>query len=269
MSAGARAWGRMVVGLVVGAAVLVGLGCSPGDTPNSNDNTPANTNDNQPANTNDNTPGNGNGNDNSPAPALASFETELFRGPSNCAICHEGLTDEAAADVSIATEWRATVVANAAKDPGFLAKTESEVNRIGALDPALAAEIEDSCATCHLPMARTQSVADGEEVVMLGEGGYLDSANALHEAAMDGVSCTVCHQIQATGLGEAASFSGGFVIDADSTGDRELFGPVRRPGPDRHVGSLGLPAGSRRAYQGGGALRGVPHAVHADGECGW
>jgi hypothetical protein len=43
---------------------------------------------------------------------------------------------------------------------------------------------------------------------------------------MDGVSCTVCHQIEDTGFGEADSFTGGFVIDADlPTGERLIYGP--------------------------------------------
>ena len=112
------------------------------------------------------------------------------------------MTDEGDNDVSILEHWRATVLANAAKDPIFLAKTQSEIARSTALDADLLAVIEDACAVCHLPMARTQALADGTEVAMFN-GGFVDADNALHVAGMDGVSCTACHQIQEEGLGRS------------------------------------------------------------------
>jgi hypothetical protein len=43
---------------------------------------------------------------------------------------------------------------------------------------------------------------------------------------MDGVSCTLCHQISEAGLGQPDSFSGGFVINTDlPAGERLTFGP--------------------------------------------
>jgi hypothetical protein len=58
------------------------------------------------------------------------------------------------------------------------------------------------------------------------DDGLLDAVHELHALAVDGVSCTLCHQIQADGLGEANSFSGGFVVDEElPMGERELFGP--------------------------------------------
>ena len=43
---------------------------------------------------------------------------------------------------------------------------------------------------------------------------------------MDGVSCTVCHQIRDDNFGEASSFAGGFVIDTTAVlGERQVFGP--------------------------------------------
>jgi hypothetical protein len=44
--------------------------------------------------------------------------------------------------------------------------------------------------------------------------------------ALDGVSCTVCHQISASNLGTHASFDGGFAIEtATPLGERPIFGP--------------------------------------------
>src|SRR6185503_14048865 len=44
--------------------------------------------------------------------------------------------------------------------------------------------------------------------------------------ALDGVSCSLCHQIQPEGLGTEASFSGGFRVDSvTAPGERRVFGP--------------------------------------------
>ena len=48
------------------------------------------------------------------------------------------------------TDWRSTMMANAARDPYWQASVRREI-----LDhPKLTAAIEDKCATCHMPMAR-------------------------------------------------------------------------------------------------------------------
>lgn len=48
---------------------------------------------------------------------LSAFNTADFAGPSICTVCHLRLIDEAGVDVSMPTEWRSTMMANAAKDP--------------------------------------------------------------------------------------------------------------------------------------------------------
>ena len=170
---------------------------------------------------------------------LADFQTATFRGPANCADCHDELTDEAGNDVSILEHWATSVLANAAKDPVFLAKTQSEIARITALDADLLPVVEDACAVCHFPMARTQALADGTEVALFN-GGFVDADNPLHVAGMDGVSCTACHQIQEDGLGAEESFSGGFVIDTDLVApDRPAFGPFEDPEQNTMRGAAG------------------------------
>jgi hypothetical protein len=52
----------------------------------------------------------------------------------------------------------------------------------------------------------------------------------MHAAAMDGVSCSLCHQIQDEDLGQMKSFSGKFTIDTSKKApDREIFGPYENP----------------------------------------
>jgi hypothetical protein len=159
------------------------------------------------------------------AEQLTAFSSAYFAGSGVCAQCHSGLYDESRADVSIDSHWRSTMMANASKDPIWEAKVASEVMR----NPKLKSVIEDKCATCHMPMARTQAKFEGSAVEIGGKG-YLHTQNPFHEIAMDGVSCTLCHQIQDSDLGSGESFSGHYTVDPSTKRpDRYIFGPYRNP----------------------------------------
>src|SRR5687768_17194564 len=136
--------------------------------------------------------------------------------------CHNGLSAASGEDVSIGTAWRASMMANSSRDPYWQASVRREVLE----HPRAAAEIEDECSTCHMPMARFQARADGrhgEVFARLPSGRSDDDDDVL---ASDGVSCTMCHQITDDGLGSPASFTGGFVIDTTRQwGKRRVFGP--------------------------------------------
>jgi len=160
-----------------------------------------------------------------PGGGMAIFATENFVGSSRCAVCHELLTDSQGNDMSISGHWRSTMMANAAKDPLWQAKVSSEVKR----NPALKKVIEAKCGACHMPMAWTQAYKDGAEQLVLDKG-FLSPKNDLHAAAMDGVSCSLCHQIRDENLGTKKSFSGKFVIDSfQKAPEREIFGPYENP----------------------------------------
>ena len=107
----------------------------------------------------------------------------------------------------------------------MIAKLESEIART----PAAQADLEATCPICHQPMARTEAAATGAEVRLLDDG-FLNPANPLYEAAMDGISCTLCHQITAEGLGEPSSFSGNYVIDTTVLKpERAIYGKYPNP----------------------------------------
>lgn len=158
---------------------------------------------------------------------VTNFITADFIGSHFCFNCHHLLVDAEGNDISIISHWRSTMMANAAKDPFWQAKVQSEVHR----NPGLRKVIEQKCATCHMPMAWTQTHAAGEyaEAAVLDDG-FLNTDNELHEAAMDGVSCSLCHQIQDKGLGTKETFSGKFKIDtATNKPDRIIYGPYHDP----------------------------------------
>lgn len=154
--------------------------------------------------------------------ARTTVSTTMFDVSGNCMACHNGLTTSAGEDISIGANWRATMMANSARDPYWQASVRREV-----MDhPAATGEIEDECATCHMPMARTQSMSNGRKGGVFAHlpVGAVDTDEA--RLAADGVSCTMCHQITAERFGTRASFTGGFVVDTKGPPDKaSVFGP--------------------------------------------
>jgi hypothetical protein len=154
--------------------------------------------------------------------ALIQFQGDYFVTSGNCAFCHTGLMSEAGEDVSIDNHWRSTMMANAARDPYYRATVRNEVAEF----PQHRATIESKCATCHTAMAFTTAEAGGI-IPLLLDNGFFSLKNDHYPLAEDGVSCTVCHQIQDHQLGDAASFSGEYKIDTQTThGERVSFGPA-------------------------------------------
>jgi len=146
-----------------------------------------------------------------PAAELGDFTTPLFSGAGNCAFCHDpGTPGDTRSAAPLATDWRATMMANSFKDPLWRATMEHEVEG----NPQLKSFIENKCLTCHAPMARTQAAAVGTNELTFAAA--LDSPLA-HE----GVGCTLCHQIHDKNLGTHASFTGHYEIGTN----RLIFGP--------------------------------------------
>ena len=153
--------------------------------------------------------------------ALPTERGTYFTASGVCVVCHRDMRDAAGRDVSIGEFWRGTMMANASRDPYWRAAVRAET----LANPDLAAVIEDTCTRCHMPMARTTSAFAGEMGKALDDG-YFDPQNPLHILGMEGVSCTLCHQIEATHLGEEQSFDGGYEIDATTpAGERVNYGP--------------------------------------------
>jgi hypothetical protein len=160
-------------------------------------------------------------------PPLSTFHGELFSGAGVCQECHDDIQGDAGQDVSIAKSWRAGMMANASRDPYWLATVSAEV----AAAPALASVIEDKCASCHMPMARFTDAAKGGKGTVFE--GYAQRDHALHELADDGVSCTVCHQIAPDGLGSKEQSSGKIPFDSTrAKGDRVIYGLREVPPAD-------------------------------------
>lgn len=142
-----------------------------------------------------------------------------FRHSTLCARCHDNsdgaqaLRDEAGKPLAPYDLWQSTMMANSARDPFWRAAVAREVEHT----PAAKKAIEAKCMRCHSPMANPAHGDRAHELRM----SMLTEVSDLATAALDGVSCTICHTIRAKGLGTEASYSGNFEVNRD----RRLYGP--------------------------------------------
>ena len=156
--------------------------------------------------------------------ATSPPEGPMFALSSECVACHNNLVTSSGEDVSIGASWRGTMMANAGRDPYVLASIRRET-----MDhSSRARDVEDECATCHLPAAQKLAHANGDKAAVFA---HFANANrplaGIDALAQDGVSCTVCHQIAPDRLGTRDSFNGNFVVAAaGSDGMRRALGPL-------------------------------------------
>ncbi len=177
-----------------------------------------------------------------------TFEGLHFSGSGICASCHSNaetgepvmsIQDDAGTrDVSIGTAWESSLMANSTRDPFWHAVVAAELKHF----PNLKDEINDTCTRCHAPMANdlakkeglvlqvfdSGSIEDGDYV----QGVYsMDDSDDLFNHAMDGVSCSMCHQMADDGnLGTDAGMSGGWLVETfDESSERPAYGQYTDP----------------------------------------
>lgn len=140
-----------------------------------------------------------------------------------CRPCHSNHVDaEAMRDVKnrpVAPHdlWRASLMANSARDPLWRAFVAAEQ----AQNPAIAEQIGRECVRCHAPMAVQQARLSGEATPTLA---VVDAVGATGELARDGVSCSLCHQLPAQGLAAPHSWNGRLQPGKD----RVIYGPYEQ-----------------------------------------
>ena len=157
-----------------------------------------------------------------------SANPSMFAVSSECLACHNNLIAPAGEDVSIGASWRGSIMANSARDPYVLASVRREI-----LDhPSLGAEIEDECATCHMPAAQKAAQTAGGHGRVFWQDGQ-ERGGTLETLGRDGVSCTVCHQISSERLGAPESFNGNFVVAPPLANGRRLALGTFAPDPGR------------------------------------
>lgn len=152
----------------------------------------------------------------------AHQDLSLFAHSDTCIACHNNLTTAQGEDVSIGSMWRATIMANSARDPYW----QASVRRETIDHPEHAAAIEDECASCHMPMPQRIAKAAGAKGQVFAHLPFGQDDAPLGRLGADSVSCTVCHQIAPDRLGTAESFNANFVLrPTPAEGARAIFGP--------------------------------------------
>lgn len=147
-----------------------------------------------------------------------------FATSLSCDICHgnvdtaENMRDEKERPVSPYQLWQSSMMANAARDPFWRAVVSAEV----ATNPEHADAIQQKCMRCHMPMLVTERKLEKQDTAPFATM-YEDSPEG--DLAVDGVSCTVCHQIAPDKLGTPESYTGGFVIKKGNV----IYGPHGNP----------------------------------------
>ena len=147
----------------------------------------------------------------------------LFAHSKDCQACHNNLQSPGGEDISIGTAWRATMMANSARDPYW----QASVRRETLEHPTHTTEIQDECGGCHMPMSTHAARAASGRGAVFVHLPIAETANRpLADLAADGVSCTVCHQLPAEGLGTRERVNGHFAVTPPTqNGVRRIYGP--------------------------------------------
>jgi cytochrome c551/c552 len=124
-------------------------------------------------------------------------------------------------DISIGFDWRASIMANSARDPYW----QGSVRRESIDHPESKQAIQNECSVCHMPAVRMADRDAGRDTDVFSRFPLAVFPKG-DRAAADGVTCSVCHQIEKEGLGTDATFVGKVKIaQPDRNGVRPEYGP--------------------------------------------
>ena len=144
-----------------------------------------------------------------------------FRTSDRCVACHNGMKTNAGEDISIGFAWRASIMANSSRDPYW----QGSVRRESLDHPESQKQIENECSFCHMPAVRLADRDAGRDTQVFSRLPLQKFPKGDHAAA-DGVTCSVCHQVDKAGLGTDATFNGNVAISKAARDDqRPEYGP--------------------------------------------
>jgi mono/diheme cytochrome c family protein len=148
-----------------------------------------------------------------------------FRSSDRCIACHVGMTTSAGEPYSIGFDWRASLMANSSRDPYW----QGSIRRETMDHPEAKQHIENECSFCHMPGIRLQDRDAKTDTNVFARFPFKKTdgkTTQLQRLAQDGVTCSVCHQIEKKGLGTDATFNGNVVIsEAVREDERPEYGP--------------------------------------------
>jgi hypothetical protein len=156
-----------------------------------------------------------------------------FHTSDRCVACHNTLHTKSGEDISIGFEWSASIMANAGRDPYW----QGSVRREAMDHPQASAAIQNECSACHMPMQHLMDRYAGKETDVFDRL-PLSKDHGKFTASSDGVTCSVCHQIEKERLGTPESFNGNVVV-----------AKVAEDQPRPEYGPFDIDAGHQRVMQ--------------------
>ena len=146
---------------------------------------------------------------------------DLFAGSGECVLCHNSMVNSMGESVSVIADWRSTMMANAARDPFWRAKVSHE----GIVNPEHREVLENVCTRCHAAVGNENAHHNGQTLYSIAD-------MVEDPLALDGVQCTVCHQITEESMG---NYSGTFLIGTNKT----IWGPYTNPFANPMINNTG------------------------------
>ncbi len=148
-----------------------------------------------------------------------------FRSSDRCIACHVGMKTAAGEDYSIGFDWRASIMANSSRDPYW----QGSIRRETLDHPEASQHIQNECTFCHMAPIRLADRDAGRDTHVFSRFPFQkisDKSSSSQRLGQDGVTCSVCHQIEAEGLGTQATFNGNVVVSkAVIEDERPEYGP--------------------------------------------
>src|SRR5437016_14582506 len=80
-----------------------------------------------------------------------------FRTSDRCVACHNELQTSSGEDISIGSQWRASMMGNCARDPYW----QGSVRRESLVHAESQANNEAGCSICHMPITHLTSKSEG------------------------------------------------------------------------------------------------------------
>ncbi|MBN9416830.1 hypothetical protein ABS71_08825 [bacterium SCN 62-11] len=170
-----------------------------------------------------------------------------FMTSDQCMSCHAGDNSPFGpnlisqdVDVSPHGEWQWSMMGLAGRDPIFYSQIETESVLYAKPGSQLSPEqIQNLCLHCHGVMGQRQFTADHPgQLFSLAQAGLAENKQ-YHSLQLDGISCTVCHQMaDPTGDDLTRTRTGDFRLSPRENGNLQIHGPLANPATFPMIESL-------------------------------
>ncbi len=160
-----------------------------------------------------------------PLIAFKPHQVTAFHTSDRCVACHNGMTSANGEDFSIGFDWQASIMANSSRDPYW----QGSVRRETIDHPESKQFIQNDCSFCHMAAVRLVDRDEHRNTEIFARFPFKQltkRTSQLQRAAQDGVTCSVCHQVDKQNLGAPSTFNGNVIVSRAVHFDiRPEYGP--------------------------------------------